>query len=163
MDRRTSHDLPRWLRLAFAAPNRLYDVGLGRVLGHRFLRLIHTGRRSGAHHGVVLEVVDEDRRTGAVVVVSGFGPRSDWFRNVTAGGPAWVDLGRGARRARHEVLGPDEAAAVLGDYERRNRLAAPVVRAALGALVGWTYRGTPEDRRRLVEELPFVRFTPSAG
>ena len=34
------------VKRALAAPNALYDAGLGRVLGHRFLRLTHHGRRS---------------------------------------------------------------------------------------------------------------------
>lgn len=153
--------LPGWVRAVLAAPNRLYDAGLGRVLGTRFLRLTHTGRRSGREYRVVLEVVDHDRDSGAVTVVSGFGGGADWFRNVTAGTPAWVDLGRGARAADHEVLGADEAEQVLAAYERRNRLATPVLRRALSALVGWRYRGTAADRRRLVEQLPVVRFTPA--
>jgi deazaflavin-dependent oxidoreductase (nitroreductase family) len=157
----SSHEMPGWLRLAFRAPNRLYDAGLGRLLGHRFLRLTHTGRRSGREFHAVLEVVDHDRTTGAVTVVSGFGPGSDWFRNVVAGGPVAVDLGRGPRPADHEVLGPEAAEAVIAGYERRNRLATPVLRRALSAMVGWPYRGSPEDRRRLVAQLPVVRFTPA--
>ncbi len=156
-----SHEMPRWLRTAFRAPNRLYDAGLGRLLGGRFLRLTHTGRRSGRELHTVLEVVDRDSATGAVTVVSGFGRRSDWFRNVVAGGPVAVDLGRGPRRAAHEVLPPPEAEQVLATYERRNRIATPVLRRALSAMVGWRYDGSPEQRRRLVEELPFVRFSPA--
>ncbi len=156
-----SQEMPRWLRVLFRAPNRLYDAGLGRVLGGRFLRLTHTGRRSGRELHTVLEVVDHDPATGAVTVVSGFGRRADWFRNVTAGGPVAVDLGRGPRLATHEVLPLDEAEQVVALYERRNRLATPVLRRALSAMVGWRYEGTPEQRRRLVEQLPVVRFTPA--
>jgi deazaflavin-dependent oxidoreductase (nitroreductase family) len=149
--------------VAFAAPNRLYDAGVGWALGHRFLRLTHTGRRSGRAFRVVLEVVAYDEHSGAATVVSGFGPRADWYRNVTAGGPVWVDLGRGPRPADHEVLPTDEAVTVLAAYERRNRLAAPVLRRALGALVGRRYTGTDADRRRLAEDLPVVRFTPAGA
>ena len=163
MVRRGSHDLPGWLRVAFAAPNRLYDAGVGWVLGHRFLRLTHTGRRSGREFRVVLEVVAYDERSGAATVVSGFGPRADWYRNVTAGGPAWVDLGRGPRAADHEVLPADEVVTLLEAYERRNRLATPVLRRALSRLVGRRYTGSDEDRRRLADDLPMVRFTPGRG
>jgi deazaflavin-dependent oxidoreductase (nitroreductase family) len=156
-----SRDMPAWLKATFTAPNRLYDIGLGRLLGGRFLRLTHTGRRSGRGLHTVLEVVDHDESTGAVTVVSGFGPRADWFRNVEAGGPVAVDLGRGPRAARHEVLSSEEAERILARYERRNRIATPVLRRALSAMVGWRYRGTPDQRRRLVSELPVVRFTPA--
>jgi len=156
-----SAELPGWLRWAFRAPNRLYDAGLGRLLGHRFLRLTHTGRRSGREYHTVLEVVDHDQVSGAVTVVSGFGSRSDWFLNISAGGPVAVDLGRGPRPADHEVLSVDEADDALRRYEERHRLATPVLRRALSAIVGWRYDGTAEQRRRLVEQLPSVRFTPA--
>ena len=156
-----SQEMPGWLRTLFRAPNRVYDAGLGRLLGGRFIRLTHTGRRSGLERHTVLEVVDHDRETGAVTVVSGFGPRADWYRNVLAGGPVAVDLGRGPRRARHEVVDPTEAEVVLRGYEERNRIATPVLRRALSAMVGWRYTGAPAQRRRLVEQLPMVRFTPA--
>lgn len=156
-----SQEMPRWLRAGFAGPNWLYDAGLGRLLGTRFLRLTHTGRRSGREFHTVLEVVDHDRSTGAVTVISGFGRGSDWFRNVLAGGPVAVDLGRGPRPAEHEVLGPEEAERLVAGYERRNRVMTPVLRRALSAMVGWPYEGTDEQRRRLVAELPMVRFTPA--
>ncbi|NHI19857.1 nitroreductase family deazaflavin-dependent oxidoreductase [Phycicoccus endophyticus] len=133
------------------------------MLGHRFLRLTHTGRRTGRSRHVVLEVVEHDPVTGAVTVVSGFGRSADWFRNVTAGGPVAVDLGRGPRLADHQVLPLEEAVAVLRRYEGRNRLAGPLVRRALGALVGWRYTGSDADRRRLAAELPMVRLTPAAS
>ena len=97
----------------------------------------------------------------AVTVASGFGCGADWFRNVTAGGPVAVDLGRGARAADHEVLALDEAEQLMLRYERNHRLAAPVLRRALSAMVGWRYEGTAEQRGRLVEQLPVVRFTPA--
>jgi deazaflavin-dependent oxidoreductase (nitroreductase family) len=157
----SSQDLPTWLRWVFRAPNRLYDAGLGRLMGRRFLRLTHTGRRSGREFHTVLEVVDHDPVTGALTVVSGFGKRADWFRNVVAGGPVAVDLGRGPRLAGYELVDPAEAELLLASYEARNRIATPVLRRALSAMVGWRYEGTAEQRRRLVSELPVVRFTPA--
>lgn len=53
-----------------------------------------------------------------------------------------------------------EAVAAVADYERRNRVAAPIIRSVLSKLVGWRYDGTDEARRRLVEERPLVMFTP---
>lgn len=163
MTPRSSHEMPGWLRVVFAAPHPLYDRGLGWLLGGRFVRVSHVGRRSGRPYRTVLEVLEHDRRTGAVTVVSGFGRGADWFRNVTSGAPVGVDLGHGPRRADHEVLPVGEAVAVLARYEHRNRFAAPVVRRALSALTGWEYRGTDADRRRLAEELPMVRLTPARG
>jgi len=37
------------------APVLVFDAGADRLLGHRFLLLIHKGRRSGLRHYAVLE------------------------------------------------------------------------------------------------------------
>ena len=50
--------------------------------------------------------------------------------------------------------------AVLADYERRNRLARPVLRRVLSMLVGRPYRGTAADRRHAVAMLPLVALRP---
>ena len=55
-----------------------------------------------------------------------------------------------------------EAAAVFEDYERRNRLAAPLIRRVLSRMAGFRYDGSPQARLRLVEALPLVAFTYDA-
>ncbi len=150
-----------WLRASFAAPNALYANGFGWLLGRRFLRLSHTGRRSGQTFHVVLEVVRYDHFTGEATVISGFGDRADWLRNLRAGGPATVDFGRGPRPAAYRVLGLAEAEVTYAAYERRNLLIAPLVRGTLTALLGWSYDGSVEARRRMVAELPLVALRPS--
>lgn len=65
------------------APIWLYRARLGVVFGARLLMLEHVGRKSAHRRNVVLEIVDhpaDDR----YVVVSGFGARAQWFRNVEA-------------------------------------------------------------------------------
>lgn len=69
-------------------------------------------------------------------------------------------VGRERFAPTHRELDVDEAAAVLADYERRNRLAAPVVRRVLSRLVGWRYDGSEQARRRLVRERPVLAFRP---
>jgi hypothetical protein len=56
--------------------------------------------------------------------------------------------------------GAGGTAAVLAEYERRNRYLAPVLRRALSWLVGWRYDGTEAKRRQLVGELPMVALRP---
>jgi hypothetical protein len=72
-----------------------------------------------------------------------------------------VAIGRRRFRPAHRVLDPEEAATVLADYERRNRWITPIVRRVLSWLVGWTYDGTDDARRRLVEQLPVVALWPA--
>ncbi|MGH9078850.1 MAG: nitroreductase family deazaflavin-dependent oxidoreductase, partial [Acidimicrobiales bacterium] len=129
--------------------------------GHRFVLIEHRGRRSGRSYRTVLEVV-RWRPDPEVVVVSGWGPAADWFRNVTAGGPVLISVGRLDFAASHRVLPPDEAFEVMADYEHRNRHIAPVVRRMIGYLVGWPYDGSGEARHRLVQQLPLVSLCPRA-
>ena len=149
------------LRTLLRLPSRLYDWNAGWLLGHRFLRLTHVGRRSGRRYRTVLEVLGIDPVTGEVMVLSGFGRNADWHRNLEAGdGTAEIEIGRSRFRARYRDLDTDQAAAVLEAYERRNRLLVPIVRRVLGRLLGRPYDGSDAARRDLVRTLPVVAFTP---
>ncbi|QAY70281.1 nitroreductase family deazaflavin-dependent oxidoreductase [Xylanimonas protaetiae] len=153
--------LAPWVRRAFAAPNVVYDRGLGRLLGHRFLQLVHTGRRTGARHRVVLEVLGYDTRTGEAVVVAGFGTHADWLRNLRAGGPAWVSFGRGPRAAAWREVDDREAVDVLRAYEQRYGPLRPLLRRTLRGLARYDYRSTDESRHRLPHRLPLVALRPT--
>ncbi|MGI8493455.1 MAG: nitroreductase/quinone reductase family protein [Acidimicrobiales bacterium] len=72
---------PLFRRIA-RAPLLLYRWHLGWILGSRFLLLVHTGRRTAIPRQTVLEVMRFNRRTGEVVMMSGLGRRSDWYRNL---------------------------------------------------------------------------------
>jgi len=151
------------LRSVFRLPVYLYRWQLGWVLAHRFLLIGHKGRRTGALHQTVVEVLHYDSSSGEAVVMSGWGSRSDWFRNIEAAGSAEVVIGRRRFPVTHRVLDEDEASRVLADYERRNRWIIPVVRKVLGALVGWNYDGSEQSRRSLVRQLPLVAFRPEVA
>lgn len=146
------------LKWALRQPVRLFDVGAGRLLGHRFLLLTHRGRRSGRTYRTMLEVVAWDGMRREAVVVSGFGARSNWFLNVTGGGTEEIQIAGRRFRPLVRRVDPEEAAQLLADYEQRNRLIAPLVRAVLSRLAGFGYDGSPQARQRLVEILPFVGF-----
>lgn len=109
----------------------------------------------------MLEVIGTGSSPDEVIVVAGLGRAADWYRNVQARPPAEVAIGQRRFRPIHRILDETEAAEALADYERRNRLAAPVVRRTLSWLVGWDYDGTNNARLRLAHELPFVAFRPS--
>jgi deazaflavin-dependent oxidoreductase (nitroreductase family) len=148
------------LRALLGLPVHLYHARLGFLLGHRFLLLVHTGRKSGLHRETVLEVVRYDPATRESVVVAGWGRRAGWLHNVEAGLAHEVRTGRQGFAPMHRVLPADEAQQIFADYERRNRLVAPIIRAVLSRLLGWHYDGTPAARRRAVEHLALVGFRP---
>jgi deazaflavin-dependent oxidoreductase (nitroreductase family) len=109
----------------------------------------------------VLEVVGSVRETGEIIVISGFGPSADWFRNLQAAPAAEIAIGRRRFRPQHRIIDETEASGVLADYERRNRIIAPIVRQVLGWLAGWRYDGSDSARARLVRQLPMVAFRPT--
>ncbi|GHG49664.1 MULTISPECIES: nitroreductase family deazaflavin-dependent oxidoreductase [Amycolatopsis] len=142
------------LRAVFRAPVWLYDHGLGRLLGHRFLCLTHLGRRSGRAYRTVLEVVGA--RDGEYFVVAGLGEGADWFRNLRARPPVEVVIGARRFAPRHRVLSEAEAVEVFARYEHRNRWVRPVLHRVLGKLLGRPYDGSAEARARMARQLPIV-------
>ncbi|WP_256841605.1 nitroreductase family deazaflavin-dependent oxidoreductase [Ornithinimicrobium cryptoxanthini] len=100
------------------APIPLFRAGLGFLLTRRLLMLEHVGRTSEQARYVVLEVVREES-PGALVVASGFGRTSQWFRNVVAEPRCHVSIGFTRRRpAVATVLGAAESEAALADYQQ---------------------------------------------
>ena len=71
---RPPRGVSRW---GFRLPLLVYRLGLGGVLGKRFVCLTHTGRKSGQPRQTVLEVVRYAAESGACVVAAGFGEKSD--------------------------------------------------------------------------------------
>jgi deazaflavin-dependent oxidoreductase (nitroreductase family) len=122
--------------------------------------LTHTGRRTGLRRQTVLEVVDYRKEGPEVVVVNGFGPNSDWVRNIEAKPDEEVTVGSQHFAASHRFLSEEEAMTVIEDYEHRNRFIAPIIRRGLSWLLGWQYHGTDNDRRKLVRRIPLIAFWP---
>ena len=148
------------LRTLLGLPVHLYHAHLGVLLGHRFLLLVHTGRKTGMRRETVLEVVRDDPTTSESVVAAGWGRRTGWLHNVEAGLAHEVWTGRQRFAPAYRILPPVEAERLFADYERRNRLIGPLLRAVLSRLLGWRYDGTPTARRRAVEQLSLVAFRP---
>lgn len=144
------------------APTALYGIGAGWLFGHRFLLLTHRGRRSGNRYRTMLEVVAWSSATGEAIVMSGFGPRANWYLNVLAGGAEEVRIARRVFRPEVRRVEGDEAVRAVAEYERRSRLARPLVRAVLSRLAGFPYDGSEEARRRLVVVLPLLALRPSS-
>lgn len=148
------------MRVVYAAPARLYRAGFGWLLGQRFLCLEHIGRKSGRRYRTVLEVVGKNPSASEYIVVVGYGPSSDWFRNIQANPASEVTVGRHRFAPQHRVLGEDEATTVIADYERRNRFMLPIAHRVLSKLLGWRYDGSDDARQRMVRQLPVVAFRP---
>jgi deazaflavin-dependent oxidoreductase (nitroreductase family) len=143
----------RFTRMVMRAPVGLYRVGLGGLLGRRFLLLEHTGRRSGLLRKTVLEVVEEGG-DGSPVIVSGFGERSDWCRNVAADGRVFFTRGRTRRPAAAIRIARDEAVEVFDRYRSNHPRAA----GAIGKRIGVSLT---EDVEGAADRLPLFRLMPA--
>ncbi len=146
-----------WKRIAWRLPIWLYRARLGWLLGSRFLLLTHTGRKSGLPRHAVLEVVRHDRATNTYFVASGFGEKSDWFRNVMKTPQVAIQVGRREMAATAERLPLEDAERELLDYGRRH----PRALRNLARILGYRIENTEEDVRALAQVVPIVAFRPA--
>ena len=155
VDRRPSRITRAFLR----APVYRYRAGLGRLLGTRFLYLVHQGRTTGRRRDTVLEVVHLDERVPEAVVVAAWGKRSDWYRNIMAAPPREVWVGRYHwTTPRFRVLDADDVVAVLTDYGRRQ----PRAWRALAPRLGLDRELTPTTARAAAARFPAIAFRPAS-
>lgn len=139
-------------RLLWRLPLYLYRLGLGRLFGHRWMLLTHTGRVSGKPRQTVLEVVEHG--ADHYIVASGFGTRADWYRNVRAHPEVTIETG-GRRTTATAVMLP---AAQGGDLMTRYAARRPRTARRLCRIMGFAIDGSAADYRAVGEHIPFIRF-----
>jgi len=147
------------LRWGYKLPVILYRLHLGWLLGHRCLLLVHRGRVSGQIHRTALEVVSYDPATRESAVVSAYGERADWHRNIQAHPPLVVQTGRDTYTPRFRLLDPDERErghVALSAYQRRY----PRASGAVMRFLGHDYDGSEAGLRALADTVVMVAFSP---
>jgi deazaflavin-dependent oxidoreductase (nitroreductase family) len=144
------------LRLAFRLPIYLYHLNLGWLLGHRVLLLVHQGRRSGSLRETVLEVVLYNPATRESVVLSAWGEKADWYRNIKATPALEVRTGGQRYVPQQRFLPPEENHAVLAEYGRRHPLAFRI----FARVFGYPVDETGTMRREFASSLHLVAFRP---
>ena len=122
----------RLRRALFRAPIWLYRLGLGGLLGVRFLLLTHIGRTSGRPRQVVLEVVGRHQPSGGYLIASGYGERSQWFRNILEDPRVGFQVGWRRYRGLARPLPAAESGRWLADYARRHPRATASLLRVLG-------------------------------
>ena len=140
------------------APQWIFRLKLGFLMGDRFLLLTHTGRKSGSTFRTPLEVVVHDGDTGEYIVCSGTGPTADWWLNIHANPATSIQVRNAVWTPRQRFLEPEEAARRFHEYET----AHPTTAARLLDSMGQSHDGTDDDRVRMMEKIPMVSFG-SAG
>jgi deazaflavin-dependent oxidoreductase (nitroreductase family) len=144
------------LRMIFRFPRWLYDARLGWIFGHRALLLTHRGRKSGLLHETALEVIRYERATDTSVVISAWGERSDWFRNIQHSPALQIETGGRRYVPEQRLLTTDEAVRQLERYAVEHRIAAKI----LERVFGFQITAGDEQRRAFAETIRMVAFRP---
>jgi deazaflavin-dependent oxidoreductase (nitroreductase family) len=146
------------VRFALRLPIYLYLFGFGRVLGYRFLLLVHRRRKSGLLRETILEVIRHDPITGESVVLSGRGEKADWYRNIQASPALEIRTGGERYVPEHRFLAPEENHAIISGYAWHH----PLVFRLLVKAFGFCYplKGLEDERRKYAESLRLVAIRP---
>ncbi len=149
---------PRGLKaLPWRMPIWIYRLGLGGLVGKKFLLLNHTGRKSGKQRQAVLELIQINSETGEYYVVSGFGTHSQWYQNITHNPAAVIQVGNKKMTAIAKQLNSEEASQVILDYTQKY----PKNLKNLGAMLGYDIEHTPEGYLAFGREIPVICFSTS--
>lgn len=147
---------PRGLaRLGWRAPIWFYRLGLGGLLGERFVLINHIGRKTGKLRQAVVEVVKHNEESGAYVVASGFDEKSDWYQNLMAHPEVMIQIGRKHMLARAERLPLPQATEVMLDYNHRH----PAALRTLAGILGYRTDGSEAEVRFFASVIPIVVLT----
>jgi len=136
------------------APIWFYRMGLGWMLGKRFLLLNHIGRNSGQSRQAVLEVVDFDSTNNIYLVASGFGEKAQWFQNIMHTPDVNIQVGSRKMSAHAERLSTEKSEATLSDYAQNH----PTALRELSKILNIPYDGSPESIHSMARALPVVAF-----
>jgi deazaflavin-dependent oxidoreductase (nitroreductase family) len=148
---------PRGLnRILWRLPIILYHARLGWLLGNRFLLLTHTGRISGKSRQAVIEIIRYDETGDYYLVASGFGVKSDWFKNIQKTPKVTIQVSRRQTKAFAEQLPTLDAENEMLDYARRH----PNAIKNLARILGYNLDGTDESYRALSRVVPIVALRP---
>jgi len=93
------------LRALFNSPILLYRLGLGRLVGHKFVILTTSGRKSGRPRHTALEFYEHE---GRKYIMAGYGPQSDWYRNILINPNVTLQTDEGLERKTARRLTADE-------------------------------------------------------
>lgn len=138
----------------FRAPITLYRLGLGFLLGSRFLMLEHVGRRSGLARRTVLEVVFDTPE--AAYIAAAWGSKAQWLKNIEANPSVAFLIGSRRHECSAVVVDAAEAREVMAAY-------AAAHPGALGRLALFILDDpgeTLEDKaRHVADTIPIVRLS----
>jgi deazaflavin-dependent oxidoreductase (nitroreductase family) len=140
--------LMKWL---FKTPILLYRLGLGFVVGRLFMLMTTVGRKSGQPRRTAIEFHEYK---GRKYVFSGWGTKTDWFRNITAHPHITIQTWRGAESVTARRLTAEAELAEAFEFAMSN----PSLRVVMKSL---GFELTLEQFLAQRERFTFVTFDPT--
>jgi deazaflavin-dependent oxidoreductase (nitroreductase family) len=137
-------------------PIWLYYLRLGWLLGRRFLLLTHTGRISGKRRHAVLEVIKVDETNNVHYVASGFGRKSNWYRNIKKTPLVTIQSGGKKILAKAVILPTEEGLRILHEYQEKY----PNAIKNLARIIGYQMGETEEEIQDFLQQIPIIAFEP---
>jgi deazaflavin-dependent oxidoreductase (nitroreductase family) len=139
----------------FKTPLILYRLGLGWMLGKRFMLLTHVGRRSGKVYRSVLAVLRFDEKTHEIQAVSPWSA-SNWYRNIQTTPALAVETGFVRYAPTQRSLSPEEIATLFIEFRRKY----PIFSRMVARIPGWKIDSSYEEFLELARSLRGVAFQP---
>lgn len=150
-------DPPRGLKaIPLRMPILFYKLGIGWMLGSRFLLLSHTGRKSGEIRQTVLEIIHHSPEDHTYYVVSGFGTSSHWYQNIKQDPRVIVQVGSTRMAADAQQLKPTEAENIFLAYTQKYSLGFRL----LANVLNYDIVHTAEGYQAFGREIPMIRLSP---
>jgi deazaflavin-dependent oxidoreductase (nitroreductase family) len=140
--------LLKWL---YKLPILLYRLGLGFAVGRLFMVLTTTGRKSGQPRRTAIEFHEFE---GKPTVMSGWGTKADWYRNLDANPLATIQTWRGAQSVRARRITSAEELTRAFEWAQSNPTMRSMVKIAK---VEMTLEEFLAEKERFI----FVTFEPS--
>jgi deazaflavin-dependent oxidoreductase (nitroreductase family) len=127
------------------------------MFGKRFVLFQHIGRKTGKHYQTVVEVVEFEKDTGDVIIVAGYGERTQWYQNLQHMQSTTIQLGKHKLPVSVEMLSPEDGADIMARYYQRYGK----ITGMLFSILGYDWDGTEQGARQIAwDHLRFVRFVP---
>lgn len=142
-------------------PLVLYRLGLGWMLGKRFMLLKHVGRKSGKTYHTVLAILRFEAETKEMMAVSPWSG-SNWYRNIQETPALEVETGNGLfRRVRYVPVQRSLSAEEIAQLFIAFRQQYPIFSRMIARIPGWKINSTYEEFLTLAKTLRGVAFRPA--
>jgi deazaflavin-dependent oxidoreductase (nitroreductase family) len=150
------------LRLFFRSPLLLYRLGLGGLglggLTGKRIMLTTVGRKSGKRRRAAVDIIRHDADSDTYYVISVWGERSDWYRNLLVNPSLRAQVGWRSFTARATPLPDSDAGEMMAEYAHRH----PMYTRAILRLIGFKPgpSGDEEALRALGPQMRVVAIQP---